>query len=100
MPSAVPVIWKEQKDHPTDLYFCLTKIDGRNSKSKHTIVSHSIHSGLRPVEYDDSLPVPKPPQHWTLPEEEPTNTSSEDELGISCSNLDPDFLKRTLLHLI
>jgi len=100
MPSAVPVVSEEQKDHPTDFYFCITKIDGHNSKSKHTIVSHSFLSGLRPVEHENSLPVPKPPQYCTLHEEEPTNTSPEDELGPTCSNVDPDFLERTDPHLI
>ena len=32
MPSAVPVFWKGQNDHPTDFYFCLTKINGHISK--------------------------------------------------------------------
>jgi hypothetical protein len=44
------------------------KTDGYNSKSKHTIVYPNIPSALRPVEHDDSLPTPKPPQQWTLHE--------------------------------
>ena len=67
------------------------KTDGHNSKSKHTIVYPNIPSALRPVEHDDSLPTPKPPQQWTLNEEEPTSTSPDDEPGPSCSNLDCDF---------
>jgi len=68
MPSAVLVFWKGQNDNPTDFYFYLTKINGHNPKCKHTTVSHSIPSGLRPVEHDDSPPVLKLPQHWTLHE--------------------------------
>jgi hypothetical protein len=59
MPFAVPVVWREQKHHITGCYLCLTKIDGHNSKSKHTVVYPNIPSTLRPVKHDDSLPVPK-----------------------------------------
>ena len=44
MPFAVLMVWREQKDHLTDWYFCLTKTDGHNSKSKHTTVYPSIPS--------------------------------------------------------
>jgi hypothetical protein len=67
------------------------KTNGHNSKSKHTIVYPNIPSALRTVEHDDSLPTSKPPQQWTLHEEEPTSTSPEDEPGPSYSNLDCDF---------
>jgi hypothetical protein len=71
------MVWREPKDHLTDCYFCLTKIAGHTSKSKHTIVYPSIPSALRPVKHYDSLPVIKPPQQWALHEEELTNTSSK-----------------------
>jgi hypothetical protein len=57
MPFAVPMVWREQKDHLTDCYFRLTTIDGHNSKAKHTTVYSSIPSALRPVEHDESLPI-------------------------------------------
>jgi hypothetical protein len=94
------MVRKEQKDHLTDFYFCLTKIGGHNSKSKHTIVYPSIPSDLRPVKHDDSLPIPKPRQQRTLHEKEPASTSSEDEPGPPHSNVDPDFLKVAASHLI
>jgi len=92
------VVWKEQ-DRLTDCYFCLTKTDGHNSKSKHTIVYPNIPSALRPVEHGDSLPNSKPPQQWTL-QEEPNSTSPEDESGPSCFNVDPDFPELTVPYLI
>jgi hypothetical protein len=79
MPFAAPMVWREQKDHLTDCYFRLTKIDGHNLKSTRTIVYSNIPSALRPSQHDDSLPVTKPRKQWTLHEEEPTNTSPEDE---------------------
>jgi len=74
-------VWREQKDHFIDCYCCLTKIDGHHSKSKHIILYPNIPSALRPVEHDNSLPIPKPPQQLTLHEEETTSTSPEDDPG-------------------
>ena len=92
-------MWTEQTDHLTHCYFCLTKIVGHNSKSKHTIVYPNIPSALRPVEHDYSLPIPKPPQQQTLHEEEPTSISPEDKPGPSCSSVDRDFLEWTVPYL-
>jgi hypothetical protein len=76
------MVWREQKDHFTECYFCLTTIDGHNSESKNTIVYLNIPSALRPAEHDDSLPIPNPLQQRNLYEEEPTSTSPEDEHGL------------------
>jgi len=76
------------------------KIDVHNSGTKHTIVYPNIPSALRPVVHDGSLPVPKPPQQWTLHEEELTNTYPEHEPEPSCSSVHPDFPERFVPHLI
>ena len=34
---AVSMVWRKQRNNLIVCYFCLTKIDGHNSKSKHTI---------------------------------------------------------------
>jgi hypothetical protein len=96
MPFAFPVVWREQNDHPAVYYFCSTKIDGHNSKSKHTTVYPNNPSALRPVEHGDSLPNPKPPQQLTLHEEEPISTSPEEVSRQSCFSVDPDFPKLTV----
>jgi hypothetical protein len=90
------MVWREQKDHFPDCYVCLTKLDGYNSKAKHAIVYPNIPSALRPLEHDDSLPIPKPPQQLTLPHK---NQSASLQKS-SCSNVDPDFLVLTVPHLI
>jgi hypothetical protein len=95
---AIPMVWREYEDHLTDCCCCLTKIDDHNFKSKHTKFYPNIPSALRPVEHDDSLPNPKPPQQWALHKEEPTSNSPEDETGPSCSNVDPDFPELTVRH--
>ena len=93
-------VWREQTNHFTDCYFCLTKIDGHNSQSKHTIFYPNIPSALRPVEHYDSLPFPNPPQQRTLREEEPLCTFPDDEHGPSFPNVNPDFPELILSHLI
>jgi len=90
---------RREKDLLTGWYFCLTTINDHNSTSKHTTAYPNIPSALIPFEHDDSLPNPKPSQQWTQ-HEEPTSTFPEDEPGTSCSNVDPDFPKRTVSHLI
>jgi hypothetical protein len=94
------MVWREQKEHLTKCYLCLSKRDGNNSKPKHTTVYPIIPSALRPIEHDNSLPIPKPPQQWTLLEEEPTTISPKDTPGPSCSSVDPDFRGLTVPHLI
>ena len=63
---AVPMVWREQKDHVTDCYFCLTDTQGFRHKTRKKILYPSLSSAIRPVAHSDQLPVPKPPV--TLPE--------------------------------
>ncbi|UYV77585.1 hypothetical protein LAZ67_15001631 [Cordylochernes scorpioides] len=63
MPFAVPMIWREPKDHSSDCYFCLTKTTGITSKSRHTVEYPDLPSAMRPVPHSDILPVPQPPEN-------------------------------------
>ncbi|XP_066463509.1 uncharacterized protein [Eleutherodactylus coqui] len=58
---AVPMIWREPKDHLTDCYFCAVNTTGFSSKNKHLIVYPNLDSAIRPVPHDSSLPVPVTP---------------------------------------
>ena len=106
VPVAVPVVWWEQKDHLSDCYFCLTKIDGHNFKSKLTIVYPNIPSAPRRVEHDDSLPNPKPPQQWTVHEEnqpaplQKKNRDCQVPMWILISRNKPYILYRSLNSMI
>ncbi|GBN86971.1 hypothetical protein AVEN_75335-1 [Araneus ventricosus] len=66
MPFAIPMIWREPKDHSTDYYFCLTDISGITSHSRHTVVYPNLPSAIRPVPRSLELPIPKPPETWSL----------------------------------
>ena len=86
MPFAVPMIWREQKDHVTDCYFCLTNVSGFSAKNKKSIEYPNLPSAMRPVPHDESLPFPKPPDEWTLDEPD-----EETEIHGTGSDIDPDY---------
>ena len=62
MPFAVPMVWREQKDHLTDCYFCLTKIDGFNQKTRDKVKYKFVASAMQPYPHSDELPVPASPE--------------------------------------
>ena len=70
MPFAVPMVWREPKDHTSDCYFCITKIKGITSKSKHTVHYPNIPSAMRPILHNQNLPVPQPPEKIVFSDEE------------------------------
>ena len=49
MGFAVPMIWREQRDHITDCYFCLTKTKGYNQRNRKKILYPNLPSAIRPV---------------------------------------------------
>ncbi|GBM37175.1 hypothetical protein AVEN_14950-1 [Araneus ventricosus] len=65
-PFAIPMIWREPKTHSTDWYFCLTDISGITSHSRHTVVYPNLTSAMRPVPHSSELFMPKPPDTWSL----------------------------------
>ena len=54
------MVWREQKDHVTDCYFCLTDTQGFRHKTRKKILYPSLPSAICPVAHSDQLPVPKP----------------------------------------
>lgn len=69
MTFAIPMVWREPKDHSTDCYFCLTKISGITAKTRHTVKYPNIPSAIRPVPHSPQLPIPVPPKTWELDED-------------------------------
>lgn len=91
MPFAVPMVWKKQRNHRTDCYFCLTNIAGFSSKNKHKIVYPDCQSVSKPIMHSDTHPVPITPNQAVKDKTLTINdklTSTED---VSISN-DPDYI--------
>ncbi|CAN2390253.1 hypothetical protein PRIEUP_LOCUS289 [Pristimantis euphronides] len=55
------MIWREQKNHTNDGYFCSCDGKGYNSKWKHSITYPNLHSAIRPIPHGTDIPVPKAP---------------------------------------
>ncbi len=62
MSFAIPMIWREPRDHHADCYFCNTNTTGFSVKNKHKIIYPNLDSARRPIPHDDTLPIPFPPQ--------------------------------------
>jgi hypothetical protein len=92
MPFAVPMVWREQKDHHSDCYFCLTKISGVSFKQRKSIEYPNLPSAMRPVPHGDNLPVPKPPADWALESgDDDDNERAVAENMDTGDDNDPDF---------
>lgn len=93
MAFAVPMIWREPKDHVTDCYFCLIPPikQGINKKKRMVIEYPNLPSAIRPVPHSDELPIPNPPQEYTLDSDESPDDNVEDDLFQPSTSQDPDF---------
>ena len=55
MKFGVPMIWREQKDHSNDCYFCRHDFTGfTTARKKKHIVYPNLQSALRPIEHSRS----------------------------------------------
>ena len=95
---AVPIIWREQRDHITDCYFCLTKTKDYNQKNRKKILYPNLPSAIRPVPRSAGLPVPITPPCFPKLKGE----SSENSENSSCDSDDTFQLSQeaTKPHLI
>ena len=60
MPFAIPIVWREGKDHMTDWYFYMINLKGINRKNKHHIQYPDVPSALRSIPHSPDLPVLEP----------------------------------------
>jgi hypothetical protein len=69
LPFAGPIVWRESTNDVNDCYFCMIQIEGMKGKDRKKIEYPNIPSAIIPVSHSDDLPVPVPPQTWSLEEE-------------------------------
>lgn len=82
MPSGVPMVWWEGKDHITDCYFCMTKLQGINHKNKHHVQYPDVPSAIKPVPHGPGVPVPEPDVNMDLSSDpESSDAANADESG-------------------
>lgn len=81
MPFAIPMIWREPKDHLSDCYFCKVDVKGFSTKNKHKIVYPNLNSAMRPVPHNESLSIPIPPHDEieTSDDDRDSHKSTSDE---------------------
>lgn len=92
----VPMVWREQKNHSDDCYFCSIDVSGYNSKNKNLISYPNLQSALRPVPHDEHIPVPDPPE--TLQSLSMTSSDSECEVPDAKSDCEFESIKPRLFE--
>ena len=83
---ALPMVWREPRNHAYDCYLCLTNITGFNASSRKKIKYPNLRSAMRPVPHSDDLPVTTPPVNKNLlssaDEEMPSREDSNEAISL------------------
>ena len=83
---AVPMVWREPRNHADDCYFCLSDITGFNASSRKNIKYPNLRFAMRPVLHSDDLPVPTPAVNKDLlsstDEEMPSREDSAESISL------------------
>lgn len=87
---AIPMMWREQKNHGNDCYFCTCDVQGYNSKNHKHINYPNLESANRPIPHSPGLPVPQPPDDLDSLDWEREGEASNVGKNESNSDFEPD----------
>ena len=96
---AIPMVWREPKDHYSDCYFCAVKTTGINRKNKKTLDYPNLASAIRPVPHSLELPIPVfegLPELNLLSDVENDASSSDSTPSLDKDSFHPAVLPRLL----
>ena len=96
------MVWREQKYHCTDSYFCLVKTSGFNKKNKSKIEYPNLPSAIRPMPHSDEIPVPlfeQLPPREDLSDAEERSDSNDEDFEIDKDSVHREFDQRELNDL-
>ena len=88
LPSGVPMVWREPKEHLTDCYFCLVNTKGIGKKNRQNFSYPSIPSAIRPVLHSDEFPLPV--FNGFLSSEDEETGSEEERMDIEYKKTDTE----------
>ncbi|GFW58762.1 uncharacterized protein TNCV_379451 [Trichonephila clavipes] len=89
---AVPMIWREPKNHSDDCYFCSCSVQGFNLKNRKDISYPTIiRSTIHPVPHGPDLPVPSPPDTLDNILDQISHISSDSDDGYDPGTNDPEL---------
>lgn len=91
MPFAIPMIWREPRDHNEDCYFCSVNITGFSTKNKNKIVYPVMDSARRPVQHCEELPIPIPPDDGADSIEDDADGDEGATGSVPGPSADPDY---------
>src|SRR5678816_2423193 len=91
MPFAMPMIWREPRDHHEDCYFCSVNLEGFSAKNKHHIIYPNLDSASKPVQHNESLPIPIPLDDGLASIADAMDDEEGAVGGILGQSIDPDY---------
>ncbi len=94
MKFAIPMVWREPKNHVDDCYFCALNLKGINRKNRQTLVYRNLASAIRPFPHSEEIPVPI---FSVLPQI--TLPSTEEDSSPQDDTRDQDFSVKALPQL-
>ena len=87
------MVWREPTDHSSNFYFRMippvAKVSSR--KKKWTVDYRNIPSALRPIAHGEELPIPVPPESYTLDSNDDHDDDQDSAGPEPSTSADPDF---------